>query len=112
MDLTTERRDGVLSARVAGRIDGANAAAFEQAIRAEIEDGDRAVILDFGNLVYISSAGLRAILMTAKSLLGRGAKFALHSLPDGIQKVFAISGFDKLIAIRESESDARAFVDG
>ena len=81
MDLTTERRDGVLCARVAGRIDGANAAAFEQAIRAEIEDGDRAVILDFGNLVYISSAGLRAILMTAKSLLGRGAKFALHSLP-------------------------------
>ena len=68
MDVSAERQDGVLSVRVEGRIDGANARQFEEAVRTAIEDGDRAVILDFEQLVYISSAGLRAVLMTAKSM--------------------------------------------
>ena len=76
MDVTTERQDGVVSAQVGGRIDGSNAAEFEEAIRTAIEESDRAVILDFEKLVYISSAGLRAILLTAKSLGNRNAKLA------------------------------------
>ena len=38
MDVTTERQDGVLSAQVGGRIDGSNAAEFEEAIRTAIEE--------------------------------------------------------------------------
>ena len=57
MDLTTERQDGVLSAEVNGRIDGTTATAFEQAIKTAIEESDHALILDFKNLLYISSAG-------------------------------------------------------
>ena len=68
MDVTTERQDGVLSAQVGARIDSANFAEFEEAIRTAIEESDRAVIMDFEKLTYISSAGLRAVLLTAKSL--------------------------------------------
>ena len=57
MDVTTERRDSVLSARVGGRIDGANAYEFEETIRGVIEESDRAVIMDFEKLSYISSRG-------------------------------------------------------
>jgi anti-anti-sigma factor len=108
MDLKTERQDGVLSARVGGRIDGSNVAEFEEAIRNAIGQEDRALIMDFEELVYISSAGLRAILMTAKSLSGRGAKFALCSLSQQIRKVFEISGFDKFIAIHPNQVEALA----
>ena len=79
MDVTTERQDGVLSAQVGGRIDSANAVEFEEAIKTAIEESDRAVILDFEKLTYIGSAGLRAILLTAKTLENRNAKFALCS---------------------------------
>ena len=82
MDVTTERQDGVLSAQVGERIDGTNASEFEEAIRTAIEESDRAVIVDFEKLAYISSAGLRAILLTAKSLDNRNANFALCSLSD------------------------------
>ena len=58
MELTIERDDNALTARVNGRIDSTNARDFEEAIRTKIEDGDRAVIMDFENLSYISSAGL------------------------------------------------------
>ena len=108
MDVTTERQDSVLSAQVGGRIDGSNVAEFEEAIRTAIEESDRAVIMDFEKLIYISSAGLRAILLTAKSLGNRNAKFALCSLSDQIREVFETSGFDKVIAIHPSKAEALA----
>ncbi len=112
MDVTTERRDGVLSARVSGRIDGSNAYEFEETIRGAIEESDRAVIMDFEKLFYISSAGLRAVLMTAKELQKRDAPFALCSLSDQIREIFAISGFDKIITIYPTRVEALASLDG
>ncbi len=111
MDLTTERQDGVLSARVSGRIDGTNALEFERSIRTAVEDSDHALIIDFENLLYISSAGLRAILLIAKNLHRQNAKFALCSLSDQIREVFEISGFDRLISIHPSRADVLASFD-
>ena len=108
MDVSAERQDGVLSVRVEGRIDGANARQFEETVRTAIEDGDRAVILDFEQLVYISSAGLRAVLMTAKSMYRRDIGFALCCLTDVVRAAFATSGFDKIITIHSTRADAFA----
>ena len=84
MELTIERDDNALTASVNGRIDSTNARDFEEAIRTKIEDGDRAVIMDFENLSYISSAGLRAVLMTAKTLWEAGRQVrALLALGPG-----------------------------
>ncbi len=112
MDMTTERQDGVLAAAVGGRIDGTNSAEFEQALRTAVQDDDRAVIVDLEQLAYISSAGLRAVLLTAKFLSNQGAKFALCSLAAPIREVFEVSGFDKIIAIHGSRDDALTFVNG
>ena len=57
MELTIERDDNALTASVNGRIDSTNARDFEEAIRTKIEDGDRAVIMDFENLSYIAVRG-------------------------------------------------------
>ena len=86
MDVITERRDGVLSAQVGERIDSSDGAGeFEESSRTAIEESDRAVIVDFEKLVFISSAGLRAILLTAKSL-GEGCR----TLPFRIRKSFQL----------------------
>ncbi len=108
MDVTTERHDGVLSADVGGRIDGSNVVQFEEAIRTAVEDSDRAVIMDFEKLAYISSAGLRAVLLTAKTLQNRNAKLVLCSLADPIREVFEISGFDKILPIHPTRAEALA----
>ena len=110
MDLKVERQDGILTASPEGRIDGSNVAEFEQAIRTAIEDDDRALIMNCENLVYISSAGLRAFLLIAKSQWGRDAKFAISSLTEPIQEVFEISGFDKIISVHPSMSEALAYI--
>ena len=108
VDVTTERHDDILSADVGGRIDGSNVVQFEEAIRTAVEDSDRAVIMDFEKLAYISSAGLRAVLLTAKTLQGRNAKLVLCSLADPIREVFEISGFDKILPIHPTKAEALA----
>ena len=108
MQVTTERQDGVLTVYVSGRIDAGSASEFEETVRTVIEDGDRLVIMDFENLLFISSSGLRVVLMTAKSLRGRDAAFALCSLSGALLDVFRISGFDKIIAIHPTRADALA----
>ncbi len=112
MKMTTERQDGVLSIRVVGRIDGSNAIAFQEAIRNAVEDRDRATIMDCSKLGYLSSAGLRAVLMTAKTLSNRDVRFALCALSDNVLEIFEKSGFHKIIAVHLSKAEALTFLDG
>ena len=106
MELNVERQGDTLIANAAGRIDGVNASDFEQSLSGAIDDSDTAVVVDLAGLSYISSAGLRAVLLTAKSLSRRSAKFALCSPSKPIREVFEISGFDKIIDIHDTREAA------
>ena len=112
MEIKTEREDGILIANVNGRVDSANAREFENVLSSAISDDDSSVVVDFGGLSYISSSGLRVILLVAKSLRNRNAEFALCSLSGPIGEVFKISGFDKIISIYDSQAEARAALGG
>ena len=112
MDVTMERRDGVLSVGVEGRIDGSTVMAFQEAIESAVEDGDRAVIVDCERLHFIGSAGLRTVLAIAKTLSNRDTRFALCSLSDQVRVVFEKSGFDTIITIHASRDEALTSVDG
>ena len=106
MAISTERDGGTLIAKTEGRVDGSNAREFQDALEEAIEPTDTAVVLDLENLSYISSAGLRVILLTAKTLRKQDAKLAVCSLSDSIKQVFEISGFDKIIPIHASQAEA------
>lgn len=108
MGLNIERNDGILIAMAEGRVDGANAQEFQGALTDAIEPSDRAVVLDLGEITYISSAGLRVILLTARALRRQDAELAVCSLSASIREVFEISGFDKIIPVRDSRPDAIA----
>jgi anti-anti-sigma factor len=106
MKVNTERQQDTLIAKTEGRIDGSNAREFQVALDAAIDASERAVILDMEQLSYISSAGLRVILLTAKALQNQKAKFAICSLSASIREVFEISGFDKIISIHANQAEA------
>ena len=112
MRVTSERRDGVLWLCVSGRINILNATQFEETVADAIEDGDRAVILDLENLVYISSAGLYAVLKIAKITWKRDMEFALCALSDVVHLVFERIGFTSIIAIHSTRAEALASLDG
>ena len=110
MDIGLERQEGALVAKPEGRIDGINASDFEKALREAIDEEGGSLVVDLAGLTYISSAGLRAILLIAKLLAQRNAKFGLCSLSDPIREVFEISGFDKIVSIHASRAEALAAV--
>ena len=110
MDIGLERQEGALVAKPEGRIDGINASDFEKALRDAIDEEGGSLVVDLAGLTYISSAGLRAILLIAKLLAQRNAKFGLCSLSDPIREVFEISGFDKIVSIHGSRTEALAAV--
>lgn len=112
LELQADQSEGVLIISVAGRIDGMNAQEFHENLDKEISGSDNPVVLDLEKLSYISSAGLRSILLVAKTLQGRKTKFILCSLPDPIKEIFEIAGFDKIINVLESRSDAIATIAG
>ena len=110
MEISTERKGEVLVALTKDRVDGANAREFQDAVQAAIAGQDCPVVLDMERLVYISSAGLRVLLMIARSLQGENRNFAVCSLIGPVREVFAISGFDKIIPTHDTQAEAVAAV--
>ena len=88
MEISTENRDGALIARAVGRIDGANARDFEAAVQTAIHECEGPVIVDCEGLSYISSAGLRAILLIAKTLASGMSSSRFARFPNPSRKSF------------------------
>jgi anti-anti-sigma factor len=93
------KADDSIVIQPAGRVDSRSAGSFESELLGRIEGGEKRVIVDFSDTDYISSAGLRVLLMAAKRLKGDDASFRLCSLKSQIQTVFKASGFDRILSI-------------
>jgi stage II sporulation protein AA (anti-sigma F factor antagonist) len=106
MPVTIERQGDTLIAAADGRVDSTNASTFQDELTAATDGNDHSVILDLGGLSYISSAGLRVILLVAKTLQTKGAKFVVCSPSDQIREIFEISGFSQIIPVYGSGDEA------
>ncbi len=102
MQIHNERYGASLVVRVSGRLEAVSAPVFEAHCRQAIEGGERAMILDCGPLEYLSSAGLRSILIVAKSLGAAGGDFALANARGPIREVLEVSGFLGMLPCHES----------
>ena len=88
--------------RVAGRIDHTTAKAFEDALSPELAGcagEDKILLLDFSGVTFISSAGLRVLMIAAKQCRKQNGKIALAALQPMVQEVFQISRFDSLFEV-------------
>ena len=81
---------------VSGRLDTMTAPELENVIKQNLE-GTEELTLDFDNLEYISSAGLRVVLGARKSM-GDG-KFTVRNLCSDVREIFDITGFSDIITI-------------
>ncbi len=106
MEIHTETEGTALIISVSGRVDSSNAREFEHALKSILESEQTTVITDLQELTYISSAGLRVLLLIAKQVWKNEGKFALCALAEPIREVFEISGFDKIVQINGSRQDA------
>ncbi len=106
MDIIEEKKGGVCTFRLLGRLDSNTSQSFEKRIFDCISDGAKHVVIDFKDLDYISSAGLRVILKATKALKREDGKIMLCSMQDYVKEVFEIAGFDSFLPIVPSLDEA------
>lgn len=106
MEIDQRKEENVLVVSVKGRVDAGTAGELDEAIGKLIEGGERFLVFDLKELDYISSAGLRSFLMIAKKIKATSGKLALFSLQEMVLDVFEVSGFNKIIPIFDTVSEA------
>jgi anti-anti-sigma factor len=106
MDILSSKELDKLILEVKGRIDAVTTPKLEEECKAWIDQGEKFVVMDLGGVDYISSAGLRTILMLARKLKGIGGEIRFCGLRGMVQEVFSISGFHSLFPIFSSVSEA------
>jgi stage II sporulation protein AA (anti-sigma F factor antagonist) len=85
-----------------GRLDSVSSANFERNMLKDIDSGATRLLLDFSKVDYITSAGLRSVLLAAKRIRASGGRMSLCSLNRHIAEVFDISGFSSILDIQPS----------
>ncbi len=104
MEITTS--GNVKIALIVPRFDAYTAKEVETALQNLIEGGAANLLCDFSQTEYISSAGLRVLLTTAKALKRSGGRIALCSLKTHVKEVFDTAGFTPLFNVSDSRQAA------
>ena len=94
-----------------GRLDFDAAPGFQEAVERVLGGAGKppaAVIIDGAGLEYVSSAGLRAFLLAARSAQRSGIAFALCALQPAVREVFELSGFSRIIPVHADRASALA----
>ncbi len=89
-----------------GRLDTGTSPDAQQQLTRLIEEGETKILVNFEKLDYISSAGLRVLLVIAKQLKTTDGELRICSLNEVVKEVFDISGFDMILPISASELEA------
>jgi anti-sigma B factor antagonist/stage II sporulation protein AA (anti-sigma F factor antagonist) len=98
--------NGICVLRPRGRLDSATGPAFDEEVGRTIAGGANKLLLDMGELQFISSAGLRTVLHAAKQMKSLGGQLVLCSLNEQIKEVFEVSGFTRFLDISSSHEEA------
>lgn len=105
-DITLE--NGIQQVTLQGRLDSVTSSGLEKSLQSLFETAGTQTLVDFSGLSYVSSAGLRVILMAAKRAKQSQGKLVLCGLLPHVREVFEISGFLKILDVVDDRAAALA----
>ncbi len=102
MELDSYKQDKFLIVKAGGRMDATTAPEFEKLCLEWIQEGEATLVVDLAGLEYMSSAGLRSILIVGKKLKSAGGSLSFSSLTPNVAHVFSLSGFGSMFRVYDS----------
>jgi len=108
IEITEERRGEAVVLGPTGRIDNDTSPSFQARLLAAIGAVPNTVIVDLAGVEYLSSAGLRALMMGAKQSKAANGHLAVAGLKGVVKEIFAISRFGYVVQVFETPDDALA----
>lgn len=103
LNVRTEHHGDLLILLPEGRLDTATAPAFDQSVQTHTNAGTR-LLIDLTQVHYVSSAGLRVFLMTAKKLQKSGGSLVICGMSPAVREVFDIAGFSRMLRIEADQT--------
>src|SRR5712691_3870226 len=110
MEFVKDQVGEVAIVKLAGRLDSSTAQHAEDNFAQMLASGTPRLAIDLSRLEYISSAGLRVLLVVAKKVQQAKGKMVLFGLGPNVREVFSVSGFDRIFAIQSDAAAALAAV--
>lgn len=98
MNISETRSGDVVQIKIDGRVDTTTSPQLQQAILQAFQKGSK-LVLDFSDVEYVSSAGLRALLIGQKTANSKGGSMTLVHVADAVLQVFQMSGFSGILHI-------------
>ena len=102
MKIEQSERDGVTCLAIQGRLDADSAPEAEPVVKAILNEKKPNLLFDLSGMEYISSAGLRVILLAVKDMRNRKGKVVLCGLTPYVKEIFDVSNFSSIIPITDS----------
>lgn len=102
MQITLESKDATLVVTLEGRLDSLSAPELESNLIGQLESVNE-LTLELTKLEYVSSAGLRSILLLHKTLDARKGKFILRNATSGVMDILEMTGFSSFLCIENSK---------
>lgn len=106
MNFETTMIDTVTLVAMDGNLDTNTSVDAQDQINALIDGGATKLLTDFTKVDFVSSAGLRVLLATAKKLGGTGGSLRICGLNEAVNEVFEISGFSTILEVFPTRDDA------
>ena len=108
MDITTQESGGIAIVGFKGKLDTNTCSDAETRLKDVLDQGAQKVLIDFEKLDFISSAGLRILLVSTKRLEASGGELRICGLNETVSEIFEISGFCTILSVFDNEKDALA----
>ena len=106
MEITTTEVSNVTVVTVAGRVDSATAPELENALKQLVDGSQNRLVLDLAGVDYMSSAGLRAMVSTLKSVKRNNGDLRLANPSSRVGEVLRLAGLTSIFSIYSSQSEA------
>lgn len=107
LNIRTETQEQLVVLQLDGRLDTATALQFDLAVQPHTVGATR-LLIDLAQISYVSSAGLRVFLMTAKKLQKTGGNLVICAMSPSVREVFDIAGFSRMLRIEADQAAGRA----
>lgn len=106
MEINQDRAEDVTIVAPAGRVDYASSPALERHLRDVFRRNGSSVVVDFGAVEYVSSAGLAVLLTAARQARDANGRLVLCRVGAGVREVFSLAGLLPLFTIEETREAA------
>lgn len=106
VEITEQQEGDILLLHIKGRLDAISSPTAEKKILDQITDGHHKLVLDFTDVDYLSSAGMRLLLRTTKKLKTVSGKLIVCSVTSNVMDVLKMSGFDHVIELSSTSEEA------